>query len=782
MSRIQRGMGFSGFSLNARESKFSGSNPLSASNKKPAPTHPQSQRDHPTSVQPLPDPSAGRHPRFLTEDEYFNESSSESETGGGTCEKADKDSASSDSNSENEDPLDAFMSSIQDQVTKQAGTEGGKASKAVRGDIEQADDQETYFQFLEEQASKLPPVCSDEEDIDYDSDGFPIAPDKPRSIEPLPRVNHEEVDYLPFEKNFYQPHQDVENLTRREVAALRESYSLRVSGVDTCRPCISFAYLGLSEELLSVLSKNQYSQPTPIQTQALPAALAGRDLIGIAQTGSGKTLAYLLPLIVHVLDQEEMQEGEGPIGLILSPTRELCQQIYYETKRFCKPYNIGSCPIYGGTNRWEQIKALKQAPEIVISTPGRMIDLIKSKATNLQRVTFLVVDEADRMFDMGFEGQVRSLVFNVRPDRQTLMFSATFRKRVEGLAREALTDPVRVCVGVGGEASEDVTQHVAVLGREEEKWSWLTKRIVNFCTVGSLIVFVTKKADSELLVSKLRTRDFSPLLLHGDMEQGARDEVIMKFKRKEEQVLVATDVAARGLDIPHVRTVINYDVAKTIETHTHRIGRTGRAGEKGDAYTLITGKDKFFAGDLVRNLEGANQEVPRDLLQLALQNAKFRKSRRAWGQEKGKKLQAKKRLRPGLGSTESEPAPARQAGPLTSRMDMYQSQYRTNFVKASHSDLASTSTLSTSASQEPSPAPDTESTQDPSRKPKSKTRFSSAGTKQDDNSVFSAPVASQSAKLSSTSKEDRLPPPGETRQTDPFIKPPPKKKKKRWDI
>lgn len=750
MSR--RGMGFSGFSFpSAKESKFS-SNPLSGSRKRAAIPPPDFSREDTT---PIPyvhptTPMPGKVPRFQTEEEYFNHSSSDSE-GGKECDKPQK---RSDGSSQEEDPLDAFMTSIQHQVTKQAGVDNCKAPKAVREDIEQADDQETYFQFLEDQASRFPPGLSDDEEIDYDSDGFPVTPEKPKLVEPLPRVNHEEIEYDSFEKNFYQVHDDVSKLSNKEVFALRECYGLRVSGAKPCHPCISFGYLGLSDELTSVLTKNQYSQPTPIQTQALPAALEGRDLIGIAQTGSGKTLGYLLPLIVHVLDQKEMKEGDGPIGLILAPTRELCQQIYHETKRFCKPYNISCCPVYGGVNRWEQTKALKQAPEIVIATPGRMIDFLKTKSTNLLRTTFLVVDEADRMFDMGFEAQVRSIVFNVRPDRQAVMFSATFRKRVETLAREALTDPIRICVGVGGEANEDVTQHVVMLERDEDKWKWLTNQIVGFCSTGSVIVFVTRKSDSEILVGKLKTRDITSLLLHGDMDQGSRDTVIGKFKRKEEPLLVATDVASRGLDIPHVKTVVNYDVAKTIDTHTHRIGRTGRAGEKGDAYTLVTGKDKVFAGDLVRNLEGVNQEVPPSLMQLAMQVAKFRKSRRGWGYEKGKKMQDKKRLRPGLGSTNADftpTPPPQQSGPLTSRMEMYQAQYKTKFIKASAgSELASTSTIQANLT----------TGDDKDKTVQRKSRFDMEPEDETDTSKCTETEA----------KEDE------------FVKPPAKRrKKKRWD-
>ena len=751
-------MGFSGFSLPSKESRFS-SNPLSSSVKRKAvPPPPEYARDrntpykHPTT--PIP---PDKKPRFLSEEDYFNRSSSDSDPGPEEPDRPDRPARQSDEDSQ-EDTLDAFMTSIQDQVTQQSGVDSSR--RAVREDIEQADDQETYFQFLEEQASRLPPVCSDDEEVEYDSDGFPITPpDKPRLIEPLPRTNHEEIDYAPFEKNFYQIHSDVKKLTRKEAYALRECYGLRVSGAKPCYPCVSFGYLGLGQELIAVLTKNQYSQPLPIQMQALPAAMEGRDIIGIAQTGSGKTLGYLLPLIVHVMDQEEMKQGDGPIGIILCPTRELCQQIYHVAKRFCKPYNIGCCPVYGGASRWEQTKALKEAPEIVIATPGRMIDMIKSKSTNLLRTTFLVVDEADKMFDLGFEAQVRSIVFNVRPDRQALMFSATFRKRVESLAREALTDPVRICVGVAGEANEDVTQHVVMLSRDEDKWDWLTEQIVGFCSSGSVIVFVTKRANSELLVSRLRNKDISALLLHGEMDQGSRDSVIGKFKRKEESLLVATDVASRGLDIPHVRTVVNYDVAKTIDTHTHRIGRTGRAGQKGDAYTLVTSKDKVFAGDLVRNLEGVNQEVPPELLALAMQIAKFKRTRHVFGFGRGKKMPDKKRLRPGLGSTDTAPAPPQQSGPLTSRMEMYQSQYKTKFIKASAgSELASTSSVKPKITI-PATADTVDSRYKTPQIPQRKSRFDSEEPREKDN----IPKQNQ-----------------ESREEAQFIKPAPKKKK-RWD-
>lgn len=235
------------------------------------------------------------------------------------------------------------------------------------------------------------------------------------------------------------------------------------------------------------------------------------------------------------------------------------------------------------------------------------------------------------------------------------MFSATFKKKVEKLARDILIDPIRIVQGEIGEANEDITQNVIVFESGPHKWDWLTSKLVEFTSIGSVLIFVTKKANAEELAQNLKSKDMDLALLHGDMDQIDRNKVITEFKRKEVPILVATDVAARGLDITHIKTVINYDIARNIDTHTHRIGRTGRAGEKGVAYTLVTEKDKEFAGHLVRNLEGANQHVPTELLALAMQSQWFRKSRFKQGSAKklnigGAGLGFKTRPRLGLGA------------------------------------------------------------------------------------------------------------------------------------
>ncbi|PSN30406.1 ATP-dependent RNA helicase DDX42 [Blattella germanica] len=601
-----------------------------------------------------------------------------------------------------EDPLDAFMAGIERQVQKETDKlqEKEEKKKGIRDDIEEEDVEESYYRYMEE--NPLAGVQNDDSDqeIEYDEDGNPIAPKKNKEIDPLPPIDHSEINYVDFEKNFYSVHDEITSLTQNQVEELRQKLGIKVTGALPPHPVSSFAHFGFDEQLMKAIRKSEYTQPTPIQAQAVPAALNGRDMIGIAKTGSGKTAAFIWPMLVHIMDQKELQPGDGPIGLILAPTRELSQQIYMEAKKFGKAYNIQVVCCYGGGSKWEQSKALEGGAEIVVATPGRMIDLIKMKATNLQRVTFLVLDEADRMFDMGFEPQVRSICNHVRPDRQTLLFSATFKKKIERLARDILTDPIRIVQSVQVLILIPLSNHIhklcAVLNDTND--SVISLEWIKLATF-SFLPF-DWKANAEELANNLKLKEFDVLLLHGDMDQTERNKVITQFKKKEVSILVATDVAARGLDIPHIRTVVNFDVARDIDTHTHRIGRTGRAGEKGTAYTLVTEKDKEFAGHLVRNLEGANQEVPQNLLDLALQSAWFRKSRFKSG--KGKKVNVGGRglgyrERPGLGSSESQansiagiaeiiPKPVR-TGPGSDRLSAmkaaFRSQYMSQFTASS---------------------------------------------------------------------------------------------------
>lgn len=359
-----------------------------------------------------------------TEDDYFDEDDEQvpepmylPAPGSPGYQQEDK----KDDDSEDEDPLDRFMAGIEQQVEKEkdgreqaveqdVNMQQQVSMKGIRGDIDEEDDEESYYRYMEENPTAGTRDDGSDVDIEYDEEGNPISTQRKKDIDPLPPVYHSQIDYHSFEKDFYTPHSDIANLSNQQVIALRKTIGIKVSGADPQKPVTSFAHFGFDENLMKAIRKAEYSQPTPIQAQAIPTALAGRDVIGIAKTGSGKTAAFIWPMLVHIMQQKELQPGDGPIGLILAPTRELSLQIYNEAKKFGKVYNINVICCYGGGSKWEQSKALEHGGEIVVATPGRIIDMIKMKATNLLRVTFLVLDEADRMFHMGFEPQVLYII------------------------------------------------------------------------------------------------------------------------------------------------------------------------------------------------------------------------------------------------------------------------------------------------------------------------------------------------------------------------------------
>ncbi|KAF6197729.1 hypothetical protein GE061_008695 [Apolygus lucorum] len=618
-----RGFGFSGFSLMSRAER--------AAAAPPPPSAALSKQGYSTMTSITENALNASwgipKKRTKTEDEYFEEEDETPKLDYIPAPGSPGGNPPPEESEDEEDPLDAFMAGIESQVKAEAGTSTAAVpKKGIRVDIDSEDVEESYYKYMEENPKAGLQDEESDTELMYDEDGNPIAPKKSKYIDPLPPIDHSTITYSEFKKDFYKPHEEIEALDDEQVAELRGHLGVTVSGFNPPKPVTSFGHFGFDDQLIKAIRKSEFTQPTPIQSQAIPAALMGRDVIGIAKTGSGKTAAFLWPMLTHIMAQRELSQGEGPIGLILAPTRELSQQIYTEARKFGKIYNLNVVCAYGGGSKWEQSKALEEGAEIVVATPGRMIDLIKMKATNLERVTFLVLDEADRMFELGFEAQVRSICDHVRPDRQTLLFSATFKKKIEKLARDVLIDPVRILYGDVGYANADVEQKIVMI-LPTNKLPWLLGNLVDFTSAGSVLIFVTRKLNAEEVATQLKLKEIDCLLLHGDVDQIERNRVITAFKKRECDVLVATDVAARGLDIPHIRTVINYELARDIDTHTHRVGRTGRAGTKGTAYSLVTSADKEFAGHLVRNLEGANQEVPRELFDLATTSNWFKKSR-----------------------------------------------------------------------------------------------------------------------------------------------------------
>ncbi|CAD5221276.1 unnamed protein product [Bursaphelenchus xylophilus] len=586
--------------------------------------------------------SDSAHPRDdQSDEEYFNDD--EDERKPRTSKKKDE------SNEEEEvDELELFMAEIEQQAKKDVEKSKEKESSGNiagggtgREDIDAEDMQESYFKFLEDYKERHPE--EDEDNFEYDEDGNVIWTWK-KVIDPLPSCDHSKFQYPEFKACFYKEHEDISKLTPVQVFELRNSLDIKVYGADPPKPCVSFAHFNLDDKLMSRLRKSEFSKPTSIQAQAIPTALSGRDVLGLAKTGSGKTLAYVIPAVVHVVSQSYHGcSSRGPIAVVIVPTRELALQVYEEFRFYARPYELSIVCAHGGGNKYEQGKALKTGCDICIATPGRMIDFVKSESTDLIRTSFLVFDEADRMFDMGFEAQVKSIADHVRPDRQCLMFSATFPSKIEKLTSYALSHPVKIVCGDVGEANADVMQHVLFLPSVEQKWQWLCLNIIKFCADGKVIVFVTKKLNAEIVAEKLKQNNVDLVLLHGDMLQAERSERLKTF-RSSVPCLVATDVAARGLDIPEVKTVVNFDIARDINTHVHRIGRTGRAGQKGDAFTLMTSEDKEFAGPLIQNLENAGQEAPPELIELAKTSKWYIEN--GSGQQQGK-------TRVGLGFTGS---------------------------------------------------------------------------------------------------------------------------------
>ncbi|TXG54215.1 hypothetical protein EZV62_019471 [Acer yangbiense] len=364
---------------------------------------------------------------------------------------------------------------------------------------------------------------------------------------------------------------------------------------------------------------NSFSKPSPIQSHAWPFLLDGRDFIGIAKTGSGKTLAFGVPAIMHVLDKRKgkLAKRVNPLCLVLSPTRELADQIYEVLCNAGKPCGVKSVCLYGGTSKQPQISSLKSGVDIVIGTPGRILDLIEMNVCRLAEVSFVVLDEADRMLDMGFEEPVRSILSNISSARQMVMFSATWPLEVHTLAQEYM-DPNPVKVVVGSEdlaANHDVMQIVEVLddrSRDQRLIALLEK--YHKSQRNRVLVFALYQLEADRLEQMLRKSGWKVVAIHGKKAQSERTKSLSLFKKGDCPLMVATDVAARGLDIPDVEVVINYSFPLTTEDYVHRIGRTGRAGKKGVAHTFFTHHNKGLAGELVNVLNEAGQVVPAALM------------------------------------------------------------------------------------------------------------------------------------------------------------------------
>ncbi|KAI1382173.1 P-loop containing nucleoside triphosphate hydrolase protein [Hypoxylon crocopeplum] len=501
------------------------------------------------------------------------------------------------------DPLDAFMNDLE---TKPVANRPIKASMNQNKDSQEP---EAYF--------------SDDE-FDYrnenlDPDSFLAITAKARKKKDIPSVDYSKINLEPVRKNFWVEPAELSEMTEVELADLRiELDGIKVSGKDVPKPVQKWSQCALSRKTLDIVDSLGYEKPTPIQMQAFPAIMSGRDVIGVAKTGSGKTLAFLLPMFRHIKDQRPLKENEGPIGLIMTPTRELATQIHRDCKPFLKSMNLRAVCAYGGAPIKDHIAELKRGAEIVVCTPGRMIDLLaanQGRVTNLKRVSYVVLDEADRMFDMGFEPQVMKIFANMRPDRQTILFSATMPRIMDALAKKVLNSPVEITVGGRSVVAPEITQVVEI--REEN-----TKFVRLLELLGELydkdedartLVFVERQEKADDLLKELLRKGYPCMSIHGGKDQIDRDSTIEDFKHGVVPILIATSVAARGLDVKQLKLVVNYDAPNHLEDYVHRAGRTGRAGNKGTAVTFVTGEQENCAPGIAKALEQSGQPVPPQL-------------------------------------------------------------------------------------------------------------------------------------------------------------------------
>ncbi|CAO3620931.1 unnamed protein product [Mucor fragilis] len=430
----------------------------------------------------------------------------------------------------------------------------------------------------------------------------------------------------------------LDQMKERDWRIFKEDFNISTKGGNIPHPIRSWAESGLPEKMLQVIESVGYTEPTPIQRQAIPIGIQNRDIIGIAETGSGKTASFVIPLLTYISDLPKITEenmAEGPYALIMAPTRELAQQIEEETIKFATPLGFTCVSIVGGHAIEEQSFNLRNGAEIIIATPGRLKDCLDRRILVLNQCTYVVMDEADRMIDMGMEADVNFIldalpVTNMKPEndddemqveppqgykyRQTTMFSATMPPAVERLARKYLRREAVVTIGQAGQAVESVEQRVEMINDENKK----TNRLMEILNSGKfappIIIFVNQRRGVDTLSKAINRSGQHAVTLHGGKSQEQRELALAQLKNGSAGVLVATDVAGRGIDVKNVSLVINYDMAKTIEDYTHRIGRTGRAGNSGVAITFLSNKDADVMYDLRQMLAKSSiSKVPHEL-------------------------------------------------------------------------------------------------------------------------------------------------------------------------
>ncbi|KAL2072548.1 hypothetical protein VTL71DRAFT_11891 [Oculimacula yallundae] len=452
----------------------------------------------------------------------------------------------------------------------------------------------------------------------------------------------------------------LEHMRERDWRIFKEDFNISTKGGSIPNPMRSWEESHLPKRLLDVVAQVGYDQPSAVQRAAIPIALQARDLIGVAVTGSGKTAAFLLPLLVYISELpplNEMTKNDGPYAIILAPTRELAQQIETEAKKFATPLGFTCVSIVGGHSLEEQSYNLRNGAEIVIATPGRLVDCIERRVLVLGQCCYIIMDEADRMIDLGFEESVNKIldalpVTNEKPDtddaedaqamsrhlggkdryRQTMMYTATMPSAVEKIAKKYLRRPAIVTIGNIGEAVETVEQRVEFVSGEDKRKKRLNEILASGEFAPPIIVFVNIKRNCDAVARDIKHMGFSSVTLHGSKTQEQREAALASIRSGATNVLVATDLAGRGIDVPDVSLVVNFNMSSNIESYTHRVGRTGRAGQSGVAITFLGNEDTDVMYDLKQMLSKSSiSRVPEELRK---HEAAQQKSARSGGGQK----------------------------------------------------------------------------------------------------------------------------------------------------
>ncbi len=364
---------------------------------------------------------------------------------------------------------------------------------------------------------------------------------------------------------------------------------------------MTFYELDINPRILKSIEEKGYESPSPIQEQAIPLLLDGKDILGSAQTGTGKTLAFAVPILQHIMNDRIKEPKHKQAALILTPTRELANQIGQSFRAYGKHTGLRHTVIYGGVSQKKQEQEIRRGVDIVIATPGRLLDLLRQRVIRLNDIKYFVLDEADRMLDMGFIVDVKEIVKYMHEKRQTMLFSATMPAAIASLAQEILTEPERIAISPVTETIEQISQHVYFVSKKEK--TALLLHLINEMQMDSILVFTRTKHGADHLEKELIKAGIKAETIHGNKSQNARERALANFKKRKTQVLVATDVASRGIDIKNLSFVINYDLPEEPETYIHRIGRTGRAGLSGAAISFCDVLERKLLKSVERHIK-----------------------------------------------------------------------------------------------------------------------------------------------------------------------------------